>query len=350
MINNAKKKRLSYNNSSKGDIIMIYGNKFMNTDNFIGLAYQENTIILNEINFKNFLKDIPKRIGKIIGLFIKAIKKLIDTIRDKKYNLLKKKVEKDIKSDAYKIFAKLKSLDPNYFIEVSDATIYKPLIDDMVQEMKSNMHNIDEFIEFSKINETDISSEENINRKKDEIEKVRKLPDMILSKGFISKYKLDSDYEFTNDGADKLVSDLKESIKKYIKKNESISNLADFKTFIEYTNTIDKAYDNMNDVLSAYYKKFSDLIGNKNTSIIGSYYEKMNEFGIELEMKNRIYSVTNHIKSGYLTFVICVSDILQYYVYILLDNMKMQSNFIYTILDQLKEDLKNYKNDISTNR
>lgn len=350
MIEDAKKKRLFYNNSSKGDSIMIYGNKFMNTDNFIGLAYQENTIILNEINFKNFLKDIPKQIGKIIGFFIKAIKKLISTIRDKKYDLLKKKIEKDIKSDAYKIFAKLKSLDPNYYIEVSDATIYKPLIDDMVQEMKSNMHNIDEFIEFSKINETDISSEENINRKKDEIEKVRKLPDMFFSKGFISKYKLDSDYEFTNDGADKLVSDLKESIKKYIKKNESISNLADFKTFIEYTNTIDKAYDDMKDVLYTYYKKFSDLIGNKNTSIIGSYYEKMNEFGIELEIQNRIYSVTNDIKSGYLILVICLSDILQYYVYTLLDNMKMQSNFIYTILDQLKEDLKNYKNDISTNR
>ena len=347
-----KKKRLSYNSSSKGDSIMIYGNKFMNTDNFIGLAYQENTIILNEINFKNFLKDIPKRIGKIIGLFIKAIKKLIGTIRDKKYDLLKKKIEKDIKSDAYKIFAKLKSLDPNYFIEVSDATIYKPLIDDMVQEMKSNMHNIDEFIEFSKINETDISSEENINRKKDEIEKVRKLPDMFFSKGFISKYKLDSDYDFTNDGGDKLVSDLKESIKKYIKKNESISNLTDFKAFIEYTNTIDKAYDDMKDVLYAYYKKFSDLIGNKNTTIIGivSYYEKMEEFGIEVEIQNRIYRVTKDIQSGYLALVFCLSDILQYYVYTLLDNMKMQSNFIYTILNQLKEDLKNYKNDVSTNR
>ena len=274
MIENEKKKRLFYNNSSKGDSIMIYGNKFINTDNFIGLAYQENAIILNEINFKNFLKDIPKRIGKIIGLFIKAIKKLIGTIRDKKYDLLKKKIEKDIKSDAYKIFAKLKSLDPNYFIEVSDATIYKPLIDDMVQEMKSNMHNIDEFIEFSKINETDISSEENINKKKDEIEKVRKLPDMILSKGFISKYKLDSDYEFTNDGADKLVSDLKESIKKYIKKNESISNLADFKIFIEYTNTIDKAYDDIYNMLNGYWKKFIDLMGNFNSTMGYGYNEK----------------------------------------------------------------------------
>ena len=256
MIENAKKKRLSYNNSSKGDSIMIYGNKFMNTDNFIGLAYQENTIILNEINFKNFLKDIPKRIGKIIGLFVKAIKKLIDTIRDKKYDLLKKKIEKDVKSDAYKIFAKLKSLDPNYFIEVSDATIYKPLIDDIVQEIKSNMHNVDEFIEFSKVNETDISSEENINKKKDEIEKTVKLPDMFFSKGFISKYKLDSNYEFTRDGGNKLVSDLRESIKKYMKKDELISNLSDLKAFVEYTNTIDKAYDDMYDILIGYWKKF----------------------------------------------------------------------------------------------
>lgn len=334
-----KKKRLSYNNSSKGDIIMIYGNKFMNTDNFIGLAYQENTIILNEINFKNFLKDIPKRIGKIIGLFIKAIKKLIGTIRDKKYDLLKKKVEKDIKSDAYKIFAKLKSLDPNYFIEVPDATIYKPLIDDMVQEMKSNMHNIDEFIEFSKINETDISSEENINRKKDEIEKTVKLPDMFFSKGFISKYKLDSNYEFTRDGGNKLVSDLRESIKKYMKKDEPISNLSDLKAFVEYTNTIDKAYDDMYDILNGYSKKFINLMGVFNSTMGYGYFEKMDEYKIDIEIQNRIYQILQKIQSGYCIIVYSLADILGNYVS-LLNDMKDQSLSVYTIINSLKEDLK----------
>ena len=328
---------------------MIYGNKFMNTDNFIGLAYQENTIILNEINFKNFLKDIPKRIGKIIGLFVKAIKKLIDTIRDKKYDLLKKKIEKDIKSDAYKIFAKLKSLDPNYSIEVSDATIYKPLIDDMVQEMKSNMHNIDEFIEFSKINETDISSEENIDKKKNEIEKVRKLPDMILSKGFISKYKLDSDYEFTNDGADKLVSDLKESIKKYIKKDIDIDNLSDFKTYVEYSCTINKTYDDIYNMLKGYLEKFIDLMGNFNSTMGYGYHEKWEELGIDIPIQNNIYLVLQEIQSGYYILVSCLSDILGYYVS-LSNDMNDQYIYSYGLLARLKEDLKNYKNDVSTNR
>lgn len=318
---------------------MIYGNKFMNTDNFIGLAYQENTIILNEINFKNFLKDIPKRIGKIIGLFIKAIKKLIGIIRDKKYDLLKKKIEKDIKSDAYKIFAKLKSLDPNYSIEVSDATIYKPLIDDMVQEMKSNMHNIDEFIEFSKINETDISSEENINRKKDEIEKVRKLPDMFFSKGFISKYKLDSDYEFTDDGADKLVSDLKESIKKYIKKDIDIDNLSDFKTYVEYSYTISKTYDDIYNMLNGYQKKFVDLMGNFNSTMGYGYFEKWEELGIDVAIQNNIYLVLQKIQSGYFILVSCLSHILGYYVS-LSNDMNDQYIYSYGLLARLKEDLK----------
>lgn len=341
-----KKKRLSYNNSSKGDSIMIYGNKFMNTDNFIGLAYQENTIILNEINFKNFLKDIPKRIGKIIGLFVKAIKKLIDTIRDKKYDLLKKKIEKDIKSDAYKIFAKLKSLDPNYFIEVSDATIYKPLIDDIVQEMKSNMHNVDEFIEFSKVNETDISSEENINKKKDEIEKTVKLPDMFFSKGFISKYKLDSNYEFTRDGGNKLVSDLRESIKKYMKKDELISNLSDLKAFVEYTNTIDKAYDDMHDILIGYWKKFINLQGVFNSTIGYGYFEKMDEYKIDIEIQNRIYQILQKIQSGYYTIIRSLTSILGDYVSLLHD-MENQSSFVYTIINRLKEDLKYYEEDTS---
>ena len=240
----------------------------------------------------------------------------------------------------------MKSLDPNYFIEVSDATIYKPLIDDIVQEIKSNMHNVDEFIEFSKVNETDISSEENINKKKDEIEKTVKLPDMFFSKGFISKYKLDSNYEFTRDGGNKLVSDLRESIKKYMKKDELISNLSDLKAFVEYTNTIDKAYDDMYDILIGYWKKFINLKGVFNSTMGYGYFEKMNEYKIDIGIQNTIFQILQKIQSGYFTIVHSLTNILGDYVS-LLNDMKDQSLSVYTIINSLKEDLKQYEEDTS---
>ena len=322
---------------------MIYGNKFMNINNYMDLSYQENAIILNEINIKNFLKEIPKRINKIIEFFVKALRKLMNRIKDKKYELIENKIKKNTKADLYKIFAKLKSLNPNYYIEVSDTTIYKPLIDDIVQEMKSKMYSIDEFIELSKVDETDIASEENINKKKDEIEKVRKLPDMIFSKGFINKYNLDSNYDFTSKEGDRLTSDLKNSIRKYIKKNTEIDNLSDFKTFIEYCDTINKAYDDVYDILNGYYKKFIDMMGNYNYSF-DDFFEKTDEMGIDVATVNRIYEVLEKIRTGYFVLTSTLVNVLGYYVYLLFD-MKDQSMIVYSLLGKLKEDLKAYTED-----
>lgn len=85
MIENAKKKRLFYNNSSKGDSIMIYGNKLLkmtNIDHLIECSINEDfQIFIEEYSSPDLQYLSESKIGNFINTAIAAIKTAIKKFR-----------------------------------------------------------------------------------------------------------------------------------------------------------------------------------------------------------------------------------------------------------------------------